>query len=122
MIGIIALVLLAAAGGLFFWRAAEPSAGDDWRLALLGATVRVGLLMGAVWLAYRELERLPGWIWPTLPILLAILAVRPRYLWIAVPIVIALALLRPRRRANRGGAAQIDGRAAGTNSGRTGPG
>ena len=93
-IGIIAIVLLLGSVGLFIWQRVEPS--EDWRYALMGATNRVGILMAVIWLAYRELKRLPPWMWGTLPVLLAILAVRPRYLVIAVPIVIALAILKPR--------------------------
>jgi hypothetical protein len=93
-IGIIAIVLLASSAALLIWRHVQPA--EDWRYALMGATVRVGVIMGVVWLAYDELKRLPGWIWGTFPVLLVILAVRPRYLLIAVPIVIALAILKPR--------------------------
>jgi hypothetical protein len=95
-IGIIAVVLLAASAALLVWQTVDPT--DNWRLALMGATVRVGVLMVVVWLAYDELKRLPSWLWGTFPVLLVILAVRPRYLLIAVPIVIALAILKPRLR------------------------
>lgn len=93
-IGIIAIVLLLTSLAMFFWHVIEPL--KDWRYALLGATVRVGTLMAVVWLAYDELKRLPAWIWGTLPVLLAILALRPKWLVIAIPIVIALAILKPR--------------------------
>jgi hypothetical protein len=93
-IGIISIVLLLSSVALLVWQRVEPA--KDWRYALMGATVRVGVLMAVIWLAYSELKRLPAWMWGTLPILLAILAVRPRYLLIAVPVVIALAILKPR--------------------------
>jgi hypothetical protein len=98
-IGIIAIVLLLSSVALLVWQRVEPA--EDWRYALMGATVRVGVLMAVIWLAYRELKRLPPWIWGTMPVLLAVLAVRPRYLLIAVPIVIALAILKPRLRTRR---------------------
>jgi len=90
-IGIIALGLLAAAAALAIW----PHEWAD-NVALLGALVRVGVVMVVLWLAYPDLQRLPGWIPAVVVVLLVILAFRPRWFLIALPIVIALAILRPR--------------------------
>jgi hypothetical protein len=98
-IGIIAIVLLAGSAALFVWRHVDPA--EDWRFALMGATVRVGVIMGVVWLAYDEVKRLPAWIWGAFVVLLVILAVKPKALVIAVPIVIALAILKPRLKPRR---------------------
>jgi hypothetical protein len=89
--GIIAIVLLLAAGYLWIWPL-EGSTNALWQ----GAFIRIGALMAVIWLAYREVSRLPGWIWGVLPLLLVILAWRPRYFLLALPIVLALALLKPR--------------------------
>lgn len=94
-IGIIALLLLAAAAALWKW-----PVGDGNGL-YLGACVRVGSVMAVLWLAYDEVSRLPGWVWATVPALLVILAVRPRWLLIAIPIVLVLSIIKPRRRPRR---------------------
>ena len=54
--------------------------------------------MAVIWLAYPEVERLPGWVLGMVPILGIFLALRPKYLLIAVPIVIAMAILKPKAR------------------------
>lgn len=95
-IGIIALVLLLGAVVLSIWR--PQGAGNNFTL---GALVRVGAVMAVLWLAYPDVKRLPPWIWATFPVLLMILAVRPRWLVVAVPLVIALAILKPRLSARR---------------------
>jgi hypothetical protein len=89
-IGMIAFVLLVGALGLWLWP--QGSAQE----ALLGALVRVGLLMGAWWLAYPEVERMPPWLLVAIPLLLIVVAYRPKWFLILLPIVIALAVLRPR--------------------------
>lgn len=63
----------------------------------LAACVRVGAVMAVLWLAYDEVSRLPAWIWAAVPLLLALLAFKPKALLIAVPIIIALVILKPRR-------------------------
>ena len=90
-IGIIALVLLLGAAAIWIWPL-------EWSMqdALLGALVRVGAVMGALWLAYDDVKRLPPWIVAVVPLLLLTLAVKPKWFLIALPIVIALAILRPR--------------------------
>ena len=90
LIGIIALLLLAAAVTLWIWR--PQGAGEFFTL---GAFVRVGTVMAALWLAYPQVHRMPAWFWFSLPALLIILAIRPKWFLVAVPIVIALAILKP---------------------------
>jgi len=90
-IGTIALLLLLGAVVLWIWPV--QWGGDE---ALLGALVRVGAVMAALWLAYPDVKRLPAWVLATVPLLLVVLALRPRWFLILLPIVIALAILRPR--------------------------
>jgi hypothetical protein len=63
-----------------------------------GACWRMGALLGAWCLAYNEARRLPAWIWAMIPVLVLIIAFRPRWLIVAVPLMLAVALLRPRKR------------------------
>ena len=89
------MLFLAA---LVFWIWPPEWSGE---IFALGAFVRVGAIMAVLWLAYPDVKRLPPWIWGTFPVLLVILAVRPRWLLVAVPLVIALAVLKPRIRLRR---------------------
>lgn len=90
-IGIIALCLLLGALVLWIW----PQGTAD--AALLGAIVRVGAVMAALWLAYPDVERLPAWTLPAFPVLLLLIAVRPKWFFLLLPILILLAVLRPRK-------------------------
>ena len=91
LLGIIALLLLAGAAVYWIWPP-EGSAAQQFEAACW----RVGALMAVLWLAYPQLLRLPGWLWPGLTMLLMILAIRPKYFLLAVPVIVALAVLRPR--------------------------
>ena len=95
-VGVIALVLLLGAAALWIWPI-EAS----WHEPLKAACSRLGPCMAAVWLAYNEVKRLPAWLVATIPMLIVVLAVRPKWFLIALPIVIALALLRPRAPSRR---------------------
>ena len=95
-IAVIALVLLACAGALAFLPERGPLAQE-----MLGACVRIGVLMGFVWLAYHQLRRIPVWLWYVFPPLLIVAAIRPRviwYLWPLVPALIILAILKPKQK------------------------
>jgi F0F1-type ATP synthase assembly protein I len=92
-VGIIALVLLASALALWLW---QTNGAYD---ALLGALVRVGLVMATFWLAWPDVNRLPAWSFAAVPIMLLVIAVRPKWFLILLPILIALAVLRPRTKA-----------------------
>jgi hypothetical protein len=98
-IGAIALLLLSLAGYLG-WQEFYGQQPDDQPDQWLGAFVRMGLIMGAVWLAWPDLRRLPPWLlglfMVLLPITLIVIARWPRYLpWFLVGGVV-LYVLRPR--------------------------
>jgi hypothetical protein len=92
-IGIIAIVLLLGAGALWIWRLETT-----WYLPLKSACTRLGPCMAVLWLAYPDVKRLPAWLLPTIPLLLAILAYKPRLFLIALPVVILLVIIRPKGR------------------------
>jgi len=91
--GIIALLLLCAGLAIYVWQ-------PNWENAvpLAAICVRVGLVLGAIWLAYPELKRVPGWLGPLCAGALLAIAVRPRLAIFIVPLTIAILLLRPRKR------------------------
>ena len=93
-IGMIALVLLTASVGL--WVA-------DWQGAaqvqFRAACLRIALAVGALWFAYPQLQRLPGWLIGALLSLAVVVAVRPRLFPLAVVVGLMLLVLRPRKKA-----------------------
>ncbi len=60
---------------------------------LYAACCRLGPALVALWLAYPQLERLPGWLLQVIPLVVILGAYRPRILLVAIPIVIALVVL-----------------------------
>jgi hypothetical protein len=98
-IGAIALLLLSSAGYLAwqeFFSKQPDNQPDQW----LGAFVRVGIIMGAVWLAWPDLRRLPPWLlgltMVLLPITCIVVARWPRYLPWFVAAGVVMYILRPR--------------------------
>jgi hypothetical protein len=92
LIGIIALVLLASAVGLWLW---VPVSSPN-RDTLMGAFNRVGILMALFWVAYRDLQRIPAWLLAVIPALLVVLAVKPKWFLFLLPMALVLAFLFPR--------------------------
>ncbi|MEA1952151.1 MAG: hypothetical protein U9N87_12255 [Planctomycetota bacterium] len=90
-IGVIALVLLAFAGVLWLW----PNEGNTF-LGLEAACWRVGALMGVLWVAYTDVQRIPAWLLGIVPPLVVLLAWKPRSFLVVAPIILAIAILRPR--------------------------
>ncbi len=96
-IGIIALVLLAIAGVLWLW----PTEGNEL-LGLEAACWRVGALMGVLWVAYSDVQRIPAWLLGVAPVLVVLLAWKPRLFLFVAPVVICIAILRPRKKPKPG--------------------
>jgi hypothetical protein len=65
------------------------------------AGLRVGLLLGAGWLAYDDLSRLPPWLLPLWIGMIVVVAWRPRLFPLALVVGAALLLLQPRRPGSR---------------------
>lgn len=73
-IGVIALLLLSLAGYLGWQEFASPhndNQPDQW----LGAFVRMGIIMGAVWLAWPELRKMSPWFLGLFMFLLPIIVI-----------------------------------------------
>lgn len=84
-----AALLLAAILFWFFWPNAEET-------IMLAFCWRMGLVTLAAWLAFEDIQRLPGWILAVLPILAVVLVRWPRYLVLVLPIVVVLSFLHSR--------------------------
>lgn len=96
MIGIAAIALLAISAALFLF--SDADALDSGWQQLTAACLRVGLTMGALWLAWPQLERLPSWLIVGVFTGLVLLALRPKLFPVALVIAIGVSILRPRRR------------------------
>ena len=94
LLGILA-VLLFAAGLLLLL---SPS-NTDWQQAMLGSTVRIGLVLFAVWLAYPQLSRVPTWMFRAVLAASLIVAWRPKLALLAIPLLVVIWILRPRGKA-----------------------
>jgi hypothetical protein len=109
-IGLLAIVLLGTALTL----AIVPSHVSAHQ-ALLGACVKVGAVLGALWLAHPQLMRLPRWMATAAGITAVVAAVKPRILFVAVPLLLAVWSLMPgaakRNGASRRGQQTADGAA-----------
>jgi hypothetical protein len=103
--GCIAAILLAVGIVFSIWPPSKATAQF-----LQGSCIKSGLVLGAAWLAYPQLNRLPSWLFSGLIVLLIAAAVRPRvvmalsrYAVILMPLLFAIWLLRRLKR-------QTDGR------------
>ena len=78
LIGIIALGLLLAAGLLY----AQGLADEN--IVVLSGCIRMGLVLGAIWLAYDQvaqiIQKTPPWIAGAIGISLLVVVIRPRAL------------------------------------------
>jgi hypothetical protein len=96
IIALMALVLLAIGIGL--WISGAPGAAVAESQA---SSLKLGVLCCLVWLAYPELIKLPGWLFPAL-LCTGLAAYRWRWLFALVPLIAAAGwLLQPRPRRNR---------------------
>ena len=95
-VGIIAIALLVAGACIWIWRRES----DDW-IPWMAGCLRMSVVMGAVWLAHPQLNRLPAWLVACVLASAVVLALRPKYFLLALVVLAIAAFLRPRRRAGR---------------------
>jgi len=88
-VGLLAVFLLILGVGLWLADA------QQW---LEFACLRVGALLAVWWVAYPDLRRLPAWLLVAAPVVLVLVALRPRRFLVLVPLLVAAALLWPRKR------------------------
>lgn len=55
---------------------------------------RMGAVLLAAWLAFEDVQRIPGWLVLLLPIVLVVLVRWPRLLWLLIPALLIWAILR----------------------------
>jgi len=90
-VGVLALVLLVSAVVL---AVRSPQEGISYQVEV--NFIRVGALLGAFWLAYWDLTRIPPWLWVVFVPMAAVVVLRPRWFFFFIPVVLLLAVLHPR--------------------------
>lgn len=94
ILGIVSLLLIV--GGVASLVA--MGGGEQERGMLASAVLRAGVILGAIWLAMPQLERLfqrfPPWLMAGAAIGFVILVVRPRLILYVAPLLVAMAALQ----------------------------
>ncbi len=92
LIGILAILFLGAAGAIFL-----RGVTDETEF-LLSVCLRVGLVLGAMWLAYEQVlaisQRTPPWLLGCIGACLAVIVIRPRTIVIVAPLIAGIAVLQ----------------------------
>ena len=83
-------VLFALLGIVVLFTSPDSASATMWG----ASSTRIALLLGALWVAYPHLQRLPSSIWVIVLILCVVIARRPLAVPLAAAILIAIALLR----------------------------
>jgi hypothetical protein len=98
LMGVAGLLLLITGISLSIWPL-ESANGVFWQ----GSSIKSGLTLLAAWLAFPQLQKLPGWILTSIIVFALAVAIRPRFVlaltrlaWVFVPILFLIWLLRPR--------------------------
>ncbi len=69
---------------------------DTMTVATLAFCWRMGAVVAAAWLAYEDIQRLPGWILAVLPVLAIVVVRWPRYALLVIPATIVAAFFYSR--------------------------
>lgn len=90
-IGIVSLITLVTSAAMWVFGGTDSSF-----ITVQGSLLKVGLVMGAVWLAYPQLAMLPIWL-ATIGVgsVLAVLLFKKAAIFV-IPLLIIIWLLRPR--------------------------
>jgi hypothetical protein len=91
LLGVLAVVFLAA-GGIMYFTGYDEGMADQWQAMFL----RMGTLAAAVWVAWPELGRMKPWLAMLLVGALVALVYFRRLLVPTLIVLAALAILRPR--------------------------
>lgn len=89
-VGILALILLTT-GTLLWAFGSEAENSTAW----VAACWRIGLALGALWLALPQLHRVPGWLIAAILFVALVVARQPRVMLLAVAVAIAFSVLKP---------------------------
>lgn len=90
-IGIVALVTLVTSAVIWLLHGADSS-----YITIQGSLLKVGLVMGAVWLAFPQLAMLPIWLAAIVVGSALVVLLFKKAAIIVIPLLIVIWLLRPR--------------------------
>ena len=97
LLGLLALVIFLAGIGTLLL---APRDTDNTALSVAGGMIRVGLVLGALWLALPSitgiLTRTPKWVLTAAVIGIVVCVVRPQLLLLVVPLLLGLWFLSSR--------------------------
>ncbi len=85
-------VALVVAGIVLALSYPRDASGQAWA----GGLLRVGLVMGVLWLALPQLMGLPRWLFGGIVVLLIVVARWPKLILVALAAAAVLAFIRPR--------------------------
>jgi peptidoglycan/LPS O-acetylase OafA/YrhL len=96
ILGILAILFLLAAAILYYFGPLDAT----WQM-LRNNAVRIGLVLGAFWLAYPQLSRIPWWFVQAMLAAALVIAINPRVApkvaLIVLPLLLVLWIVRPRK-------------------------
>ena len=94
IMGLFGLAFLLCGVGLLVARGASDS---QWSM-FASICIRVGLMLGAIWLAFPQVvglaQRFPPWLMGTVGFSALVVAARPRMIFYLGPVVVAIAFLQ----------------------------
>jgi hypothetical protein len=97
--------MIIGAAAFWLWQPGTESSLANFRQGSLAFCWRMGALLAAAWLAFDDVQRLPGWLLLVLPVLLIVLVRAPRIFLLMLPALVLYAIARrflmPADRKNR---------------------
>ena len=92
ILGILAILFLLAAAILHY----SGPLDETWGM-LRNSAFRIGLVLGAFWLAYPQLSRIPWWFLQVMLAAAVVVAYRPKVAFLVLPLLLVLWIVRPRK-------------------------
>jgi hypothetical protein len=92
VLGILAIAFVGGGVAAYYFGWFEDS------YAIGAGAIRIGLVLGAFWLAWPQLARIPWWFVQAGLVGTLVVAVRPKAAVLVLPILAALWMIRPRKK------------------------
>ena len=89
VLGILAIGFLALGGYFYIW---PPLEGH--KQFVHGSSMRIGIVLMAMWLAYPEIRQIPRWMYTVLFMAAAIVMIQPKAILVVIPALLVIWLLR----------------------------
>ncbi len=96
VLGILAIVFFF--GGVLLYLLGPAT---ETSLMFSSSGIRIGLVLGAFWLAYPQLSYVPWWFVQALLVGTLVIAIRPKAALFVLPLLAAMWIVRPRKKPPR---------------------